>query len=691
MPEREGQRRLAAIVAMDIVGYSRMMGVDEDGTLAHVKAVRADLIQPAMTAFHGRLVKSLGDGFLLEFSSVVDAFRFAARVQERSVARNAGLSPDKALLFRIGLNIGDVIVEDGDVFGDGVNIAARLEQMADPGGICLSDRAWRDLRNLDVAFEDLGPRQLKNIADPIRVYRTTPPSDGIAQPVKAASFAGFGKVRSSSFGRPMTLAAIGAVLALVAAAGVYWWLRQHAPVTHGMTVRLAGFKLLSSDLPATLRDTVNAEIAAAFNADGVVGVATGAASTPGTAPAYSLGGSIQRDGPMIRVITNLTSERSGATIWGNTFDYDGREASKVPRHIAVDAGNVVRCGLFGASTYPKPLPDSVMRDYMQFCEGHWSPIAGEGRKALVPAQRVVAAVPDFSWGWAAVAGGYWKVAGSALNKHAADEARASGRAAADRAVAIDGNNTEALYIKAMLVERNDWLTRATLFKRAVTARRLDCGCEYHQYGWMLLHVGRVAEAVERLHQANNMLALYIFTPLNLADALLAAGKPEEAKSVTDAAIELSPNATFAERFRAYKAMDFGDAEALRSPKWPLSEQLRLAVLDGLAAVQSGEPAMKRSAIRSLNSLPEDQQNLAVARLLVELGAVHDALRVAARLAAKPYPGPSVFWHQSMRAILNDPGFPAVAAGVGLMTYWKSSKLKPDVCGESAPPSFCRMI
>ena len=237
-----------------------------------------------------------------------------------------------------------------------------------------------------------------------------------------------------------------------------------------MTVRLAGFQLLSADLPATIRATVDAEIAAAFNADGVVGVSTASAPAPGAAPAYALGGTIQRDGDMIRVITRLTNERSGATLWSGNFNYDGNEVSKVPRHIAVDAGNVVRCGLFGASTYRKPLPDDVLKDYVQFCQGHWDPDMSMGRKALVPAQRVVAAVPDFSWGWAAVAGAYWKVAFSADNDRLAEEARASGRQAADRAVAIDSRNSEALYIKSLLIDRQDWIGRESLLKRAVAAQ-----------------------------------------------------------------------------------------------------------------------------------------------------------------------------------------------------------------------------
>ena len=261
--------------------------------------------------------------------------------------------------------------------------------------------------------------------------------------------------------RPMWLAA-ALLLLLVIGAGTWILLRPTGASAHTMTVRLAGFRLLSSDLPPTLREAVDAEIAAAFNADGVVGVSTTAAPAAGTSPAYALGGTIQREGDSIRVITRLTNERSGTTLWTDQVNYDGNAASAVPRHIAVDTGNVVRCGLFGASTYRKPLPDPVLRDYMQFCKGHWDPNLDEGRKALVPAQRVVAAIPDFSWGWAAVAGAYWKVAANAVNDQFAKEARASGRQAADRAIAIDRKNSEALYIKAVLLEPGDWLGRERL-------------------------------------------------------------------------------------------------------------------------------------------------------------------------------------------------------------------------------------
>ncbi len=497
--------------------------------------------------------------------------------------------------------------------------------------------------------------------------------------------------RPASPRRGMAIAA-AVLLSLVVAGGASWALRAHQGVTHSMTVRLGGFQLLSPDLPASLPDAVDAEITAAFNADGAVGVSTAPAPPPGTAPAYALAGTVQRDGDTIRVITRMTNERSGETLWSDTFNYAGNEVSRIPRHIAVDSGNVVRCGLFGASTYDKPLPDTVLRDYMQFCQGHWDPNMQEGRKALIPAQRVVAAVPDFSWGWAAIAGAYWKVAWSADNARIADEARASGREAADRAVAIDSGNSEALYIKSMLVDRHDWIAREDLLKRAVAARRLDCGCEHHQYGWMLANVGRTAEALEQLHQADDMLALYVYTPLTLAQVLVIAGKLHEARPYFDAAIDLAPNAGFARYLASYKAAEMGDIDLLADPSLSFPEELRAALLNGYRARASNDSEVRAQAVQTLLALPEEHQKEPVAKLLAELGANHEAFQIATRIAtAKEYPGPSLFWDRSMRGTLADPDFPAVATQLGLFKYWTTTHTRPDVCDEKDPPPFCRMI
>src|SRR5215472_7133333 len=168
-------RRLAAILTADVARYSRLIGADEGGTLQALKAIRAELIDPTIAAHNGRLVKTTGDGLLVEFASVVDALRCATDVQAAMAERNAPASMDKRIEFRIGIHQGDIVVEDGDIFGDGVNVAARLEGLAEPGGICVSARVREDAAGkIDLAFRDLGERQLKNIARPVRAYHIRP-------------------------------------------------------------------------------------------------------------------------------------------------------------------------------------------------------------------------------------------------------------------------------------------------------------------------------------------------------------------------------------------------------------------------------------------------------------------------------------------------------------------------------------
>src|SRR5436305_5578557 len=166
-------RKIAAILVSDIVGYSRLAGADEDRILARLRALRSDLIDPIISVQRGRIVKRTGDGSLIEFRSVVDAVRCAIEVQNGMIERNAGLPPERRIEFRIGIHLGDVVEEsDGDLMGDGVNIAARLEGIADPGGICLSEDAYRQVRGKVAAeFADIGEQSLKNIARPVRVYR----------------------------------------------------------------------------------------------------------------------------------------------------------------------------------------------------------------------------------------------------------------------------------------------------------------------------------------------------------------------------------------------------------------------------------------------------------------------------------------------------------------------------------------
>ena len=214
MAERGAERRLAAIVAMDVAGYSQLMGADEQGTLASMSAHR-DAMSPLVEAHAGRLVGQAGDGLLYEFPSVVEAVTCSMEVQAAMAGRNQDVPDDKKMLYRVGINLGDVLVEGDDIFGDGVNVAARIEALADPGGICVSRSARDQVRvRMDIALEDMGEVEVKNIARPVRVFRVLGEGKEVSTPVPPV--------------KPWWryAAAAVAVLAVVAGSGAWWWQQQ---------------------------------------------------------------------------------------------------------------------------------------------------------------------------------------------------------------------------------------------------------------------------------------------------------------------------------------------------------------------------------------------------------------------------------------------------------------------------------
>jgi adenylate cyclase len=170
------ERRLAAILMADVVGYSRLMSVDEAGTLAALDTRRKTILEPLLAKHHGRLVKSMGDGVLVEFASAVDAVECAVALQAATQAANEALPEDRRIVIRVGINLGDVMVEDDDLFGDGINVAARLEGLAEPGSVFVSEIVFSQVRGrVPLEFDDLGPKTLKNIPEPVRVYRVSRP------------------------------------------------------------------------------------------------------------------------------------------------------------------------------------------------------------------------------------------------------------------------------------------------------------------------------------------------------------------------------------------------------------------------------------------------------------------------------------------------------------------------------------
>jgi tetratricopeptide (TPR) repeat protein len=561
-------------------------------------------------------------------------------------------------------------------------MAVRIEDVepSDAFAYELSTRQWID------AFESWD-HSIDAILRQIGQISSTSP---VAQP--AASSPAPRKARTAT--RGMFIAAAAVVL-LALAAGTWWFIRPGPAAQHSMMVRLTGFSNLSTDVPATMPSAMRDEIIAAFNDDGVVGVSTAAAPPAGSAPAYALGGSIRRDGDKIKVNVSLTNERSGATLWSNIFSYDADQVSRVPRHVAVDAGNMVRCGLFAASTYSKALPDPVLTDYMQYCHNSGL-VQDEPGKDLDLARKVVAAAPDFSWGWSAVASA--AIAASfddPLGPRGADYRRQAGEAA-DKAIALDKSNSEALDAKAFLVDPRDIVVRAAWLEKALAARPLACGCEHHLYGGMLQVVGRNRDAVEEYRRSTDVLSLDFDSQLGLADALLMAGKADEAKQHFDAAADLSSNVAVSDQIAIQEVpvtRDYAAAlKALQNPKLEMPQALKSALAAAYRAMISGDPAAKAAAVEQLSALPPEAQRRAVVAMLAALGANGQAMQAVERKVQG-----HIIWSVSWlflpaaRGVLDDPAFPAFAQKLGLMTYWKSTHTRPDVCTVKDAPAFCRMI
>jgi adenylate cyclase len=345
-----GTRKIAAILVADIVGYSRLAGADEDRTLSRLRGLRSDLIDPAIDAHHGRIVKRTGDGSLIEFRSVVDAMRCAIEVQNGLVERNAGLSPERRIEFRVGIHLGDVVEEtDGDLMGDGVNIAARLESIAVPNGICLSGAAYEQVRDkLQEEFVDLGDKELKNIARPVRVYSL---QVGVPAQAKLATPAEPATPKKRLAVTPLAAGIVALVVAI--AAGGWYFVGPNRPAAvatiasapvasnaaapaeaAGLSIVVLPFANLSGDptqdyLADVLTDELTTGLARI--GDSLV-IARNTAFTykgkPVDAKAigkdlgvrYALEGSVQPTGNQVRVNAQLIDAENGTHLWAEQFD-----------------------------------------------------------------------------------------------------------------------------------------------------------------------------------------------------------------------------------------------------------------------------------------------------------------------------------------------------------------------------------
>ena len=530
-------RKLAAILVSDVVGYSRLAGVDEDRILARLRTLRSDLIDPTIAVHHGRIVKRTGDGSILEFRSVVDAVNCAIEVQRAMVERNAEVAPDKRIEFRIGIHLGDVVEEsDGDLMGDGVNIAARLEGVAKPGAICLSEDAYRQVKQrLDLKVSDLGLTPLKNITEPVHVYSLEVGAPAQAKPAKPAEpvTPATPTPQKRRSGLAPLAAALAAVLVVVAG-GAWWLLNANRPASFAtkvpaeaarLSIVVLPFANLSGDpgqdyLVDALTDELTTSLA---RSDGTFVIAHNTASTykgkPVDAKAigkdlgvrYVLEGSVQPSGDRMRVNAQLIDAGSGAHLWAEQFDTPRADLLQTQDAIVAHLANTLDFQLLyaeGARLKRTPAANPDAEDLALQCS------AGSYK-----------------------AGGIGKEADAAYSL-------------CEQALAIDPNNVRALtelgvkfWLPAVLGLSSDPkgdLERADELQSKALALKPDEVLAHTRKGWVLQAQGRNDEAVAEFERG---LALNPSNPdgdAGLGWTHLRLGEFDKSVEYLDKAIRLSP-------------------------------------------------------------------------------------------------------------------------------------------------------
>jgi adenylate cyclase len=530
LPSERVERRLAAVLATDVAGYSRLMGRDEERTLAQLKTFRKQLINPGVATHRGRIVKTTGDGMLVEFASAVDAARCAVEVQQEIAKQNAGVSPELRIEFRIGIHVGDIIIDDNDIFGDGVNIAARLEGIAEPGGVCISDDAHRQIRGkIDIAFEDLGEQTLKNITEPMRAWRVR--------------------------------------------------LGEDPPALRSRTSALKVQDLALPDKPSIVVlpfDNISAEPGQDYLADGIVEAITAALSCirsffviarssaftyKGRAKnardigkelgvAYLLEGSVQKAGNRLRIIVQLIETEGGAHVWSSRFDgaiddfFDLED--RITEQVAGALQPSIRIAEIERSRRKRPQ-DLGSYDYTMRAMPHvWALEKEESAKGLELLEKALAIDPEYPLALS-LAG--WCHAQRSVYNWADDIAvsQAMARSLAERAAEMSGDDPVILAVLGAVhtFVRNHGTARI-LLERAVTLDP-NAAWAWSRLGWLENYADQPQKAIGNFERA---LRLSPIDPMNfnnyvgIGSAHEIAQEYDEAAALYRRALEERPNASW---------------------------------------------------------------------------------------------------------------------------------------------------
>ncbi len=626
------ERRLAAILAADVVGYSRLMGVDEAGTLAQLKANRREIIDPKIEENNGRVVKLMGDGQLCEFPSAVDAVRCAVEVQATLVRRNAGVPDEQKVQYRVGVNLGDVIVEDGDIYGDGVNVATRLEQSAEPGGVAISGSVYDLVHDkLDFVYIDDGEREMKNIAEPVRVYRAygleSAPSGKAARRRKPPP--------TANRHQPLITSAVAALTAiLIAGAAVIWlspwsWKKDNpstgtpavTPTEQSTSTTAAKPETDAKPAIAVLPfDNMSGDPDQEYFSDGMTEdlitelsrfsgllvIARNSVFTYKGTPVkvqqvakelgvtFVLEGSVRKAGNRVRINAQLIDAHTGHHLWAERYDREMTDVFAVQDEVTDQiitalaitlTENEVEQAKRTAETNPEAY-DALLRGVEHFRRF----AADENNEARTWFLRAIEFDPNYTRAYANVA-----------LTHAMDvtfnwsedleKSNELGFKYAEEALALDDGVRQvhftlgALYIAAKLPEQ--------ALKSARRSLEIDPNYAdgYGQLANALVHAGRPAECIEAIRKAMRLdPRVPFFYTWILGHALLLQGKFEESAAELQKVVESTPH--FGEG-HLYYASALGHLGRLDDAEWEIEEAQTLLPAFSLAEAKKFMPYVRQ--------------------------------------------------------------------------------------------------
>jgi adenylate cyclase len=562
-------RKLAAILAADVAGYSRLMGADEEGTLERLKAHRRELIDPKIAEHHGRIVKTTGDGMLVEFGSVVDAVRCAVEVQERMVERNADVASDQRITFRVGINLGDIIIDGDDIYGDGVNIAARLEAMAEPGMVCLSAAAWEQARGkVPFGADDLGEHQLKNIERPVRVFRITSgaPATATRRPLPLPEKPSIAVLpfQNMSGDPEQEYFADGIVEEIITALSRF---RQLFVIARNSTF---AYKGKSPDIRQVGRE---------------LGVR------------FVLEGSVRKAANRVRITGRLIDAASGAHLWADRFDGAIDDIFDLQDQVTASVVGAIAPKLQQAEierARTKPTENLNAYDlYLRALPLYYANTRAENDEAFRLLRQAVTLDPNYALAKALTAACVARrdVQGIPLSKRETDEGIRLARealdaerddpsvlvlagwavsylahdneaalAALDRALVLNVNSAQALTLSGWVrLYVGDPRKATEYFTRAMRLSPLDPRVSFPIAGLAAAHMmaGDYDEAVNLGRQAVREMPRNAFAHRIIAASLALLGRTEEAHAAARAHLAIAPNYTIAD---GQKNMPFNDAE-----------------------------------------------------------------------------------------------------------------------------------